>query len=124
MALLVGFERVTTSPTIFFLVSATVVCTAYVVFTTYRRRIPANAPPTVSDDFPLTGAIRYWTRRWDWFQQRRRHSPSGNFSFHAGPNTLVALSGEQGRRVFFESKGLNFNEGYACLRGGFFCRAD
>ncbi|KAF2660583.1 cytochrome P450 6A1 [Lophiostoma macrostomum CBS 122681] len=110
------FETVIPSPSIFLLVLA-VLFTVYVVITTYNRRIPAKAPPAVSGDFPLTGAIQFWTRRWDWFQQMRGHSPSGNFSFHAGPNTLVALSGERGRRIFYENKDLNFNEGYAVLFG-------
>lgn len=111
MALFDSLERVSTSPTVFLLVSTTVLFTAYVLVVTYLRRIPANAPPVASDDFPLTGAVRFWTKRWEWFQQTRLHTPTGNFTFHAGPNTLVALSGEKGRRLFFESRDLGFAEG-------------
>jgi len=44
-------------------------------------------------------------------------SKTGNFSFHAGPNTIVALSGDKGRQLFFDSKELGFAEGYAVLFG-------
>lgn len=111
MAIFDYLERVTTSPTIFLAVSATVLLTAYVLVHTYSRRVPANAPVVVSDDFPLTGAIRFWTKRWEWYRQARHRSQTGNFSFHAGPNTIVGLSGEKGRKLFFESKELAFSEG-------------
>jgi sterol 14-demethylase len=111
MAIFDSLERFSSSPTVFLAVSTAVLLAAYVLVVTYSRRIPANAPPAASDDFPLTGAIRFWTQRWDWYRHSRQQTTTGNFSFHAGPNTLVALSGEKGRRLFFESRDLGFTEG-------------
>ncbi|KAF2184121.1 cytochrome P450 [Zopfia rhizophila CBS 207.26] len=110
-------ERVTTSPTLFLLVAATVLLTAYAVLHSYFRRLPSNAPPTVSDDLPITGAFGFWTRRWDFFRNARAHTSTGNFSFHAGPHTVVGLSGDKGRQLFFESRDLGLAEGYAVLFG-------
>ena len=104
-------ERVTTSPTLFLLVSSLVLSAAYVILHTWFRRLPANAPPAVSDDFPITGAIRFWTKRWDFVRRARDQTSTGNFSFHAGPNTIVALNGDAGRKLFFESRDLGFQEG-------------
>jgi hypothetical protein len=92
-------------------VAASILFTVYVAVLNHFRRIPANAPPKVSDDIPITGALGFWTRRWDWMRLAQLRSPTGNFSYHAGPNTLVGLSGEQGRRLFFENKDLGFAEG-------------
>jgi len=88
-----------------------------VVHTFFIRRIPANAPPEARNNFPVTGAVGFWTKRWDWYRQRRDEAATGNFSFHAGPNTIVGLSGDAGRKLFFESKDLGFSEGYAVLFG-------
>jgi cytochrome P450 len=118
MALIDMVSRVSTSPTIFLLVASAVLFTTYtVVHTFFIRRLHANAPPEVGDNLPITGAIGFWTARWTWFQRHRDQTKTGNFSFHAGPNTIVALSGDKGRRLFFESKDLGFAEGYAVLFG-------
>lgn len=96
----------------------TVLLVAYTIaHTFFIRRLPPNAPPEVSDNIPISGAIGFWTERWSWFRRRRDQSKSGNFSFHAGPNTIVALSGDKGRQLFFDSKDLGFAEGYAVLFG-------
>jgi cytochrome P450 len=118
MALLDMINRVSTSPTIFLLVASAVLFTTYtVIHTFFIRRLPANAPPEVGDNFPITGAFGFWTSRWTWFQRHRDQTKTGNFSFHAGPNTIVALSGDRGRQLFFDSKDLGFAEGYAVLFG-------
>lgn len=118
MALLDFVQRITTSPTLALLFGVAVFFTIYnIVHTFFIRRIPANAPPVVRDNFPITGAWAFWTRRWDWYRQQMRRSNTGNFSFHAGPNTIIGLSGDKGRQLFFESKDLGFGEGYAVLFG-------
>jgi sterol 14-demethylase len=77
----------------------------------YSHRVPANAPPQVSDDLPVVGALGFWTHRWTWWREQRDQSKTGTFSFHAGPNMIVALSGDKGRQLFFDSKDLGFSEG-------------
>ncbi|KAF2822855.1 cytochrome P450 [Ophiobolus disseminans] len=117
MALLDIFDRVSTSPTLILLVASSILFVTYAIINTFTRRLPTNAPPEVSDNLPITGAFGFWTSRWTWFRRQREKSATGNFSFHAGSNTIVALSGDKGRQLFFDSKDLGFAEGYAVLFG-------
>lgn len=54
----------------------------------------------------------------DFCQSAIRQSKSGNFSFYVGNYRVVALSGEERRKLFFENHGLAFSEGYATLLAG------
>lgn len=83
-----------------------------------KPALPPNAPPLVPDAWPLLGSLQFFTERWDYFRRSTQRSRTGNFSFYAGQWPVVALSGDQGRRVFFEEKRLGFSEGYAALLGG------
>jgi len=100
-----------TSPTLLLSVTAALLFSTYLVVHLYLRRLPPNAPKVVSGDYPITGALGFWKARWDFSRDSARQSPTGYYSFHAGPHTVVGLSGPQGRKVFFENKGLGFNEG-------------
>ncbi|TQN66212.1 Obtusifoliol 14-alpha demethylase [Colletotrichum shisoi] len=116
----VTVTAVTTPSTLFLLLLASVpLFGIYVAVYTLSRRVPwpANAPPIALDNYPITGSWGFWGRRWSWHRRQRDATPSGNFAFHAGPNTIVGLSGDAGRRLFFESKDLGFGEGYAVLFG-------
>jgi sterol 14-demethylase len=118
MALSDVFDRFADTKTILlFLVVVLVLTICATVSLPYSHRIPADAPPQVSDDLPIVGALGFWTERWNWWSGRRDQSKTGTFSFHVGPNMVVALSGDKGRRLFFESKDLGFTEGYAVLFG-------
>jgi sterol 14-demethylase len=117
MALLDIVGGVLRSPTLLLLLSAAVILVFVVVHTFFIRKLPTNAPHVASDNYPLTGPWGFWTERWDWYRRQRDQSATGNFSFHAGPNTIVALAGEEGRKLFFESRELGFAEGYAVLFG-------
>jgi cytochrome P450 len=81
------------------------------------RQRSVNLPPTVRDNYPFTGPVGFWTERWTWYKRQRDQAPNGTFSFNVGPNKIIALSGEQGRRMFFESRHLGLTEGYAVLFG-------
>jgi hypothetical protein len=112
MASFIPVERSFMSLAVFGLASATAFFTAYIIVVTYLRRAPTkSAPPVCREDYPLTGAIGFWTKRWDFYKNAVKRSYTGNFSFHAGPNTIVALSGEKGRKLFFESRELNIHDG-------------
>ncbi|KAH9861690.1 hypothetical protein J1614_011443 [Plenodomus biglobosus] len=118
MALSRLFDRITSSYTLTLLAAFVVLSVLFVIIhTLFLRRIPSNAPPTVSDDAPIVGAIGFWTERWSWFERQRNASKTGNFSWHAGAHTILGLSGDKSRQVFFESKELGFKEGYAVLFG-------
>ncbi|XPS91751.1 Sterol 14-alpha-demethylase [Ascochyta lentis] len=117
MALLDVIGCVIRSPTLLLLFSAALVFAFVIVHTFFVRKLPTNAPNAASDNYPVTGPWGFWTERWEWYRRRRDQSTTGNFSFHAGPNTIVALAGEESRKLFFESRELGFAEGYAVLFG-------
>lgn len=117
MALPDVMSCVVRSPTLLLLSTAALILVLVTVHTLFIRRLPANAPHVANDNYPVTGPWGFWTKRWDWYRRRCDQSKTGNFSFHAGPNTIVALSGEDGRKLFFESRELGFTEGYAVLFG-------
>lgn len=117
MALLDVVGCVVKSPTLLLLFTLALAFIFVIFHTLFIRRLPSNAPPAAHDDYPVTGPWGFWTRRWDWYRSHRDQSKTGNFSFHAGPNTIVALTGEEGRKLFFESRELGFAEGYAVLFG-------
>lgn len=77
----------------------------------FRPNFPKQAPKLVSDSLPIVGSLNFFTQRWDFFQSAASHSPTGQFSFYAGRYPVIGLSGDEGRKVFFESKVLNFTEG-------------
>lgn len=103
---------------LFLLLPLAVFYTYNTLYQSYAHKVPANAPPQVDDDSSVTGASGWFTRRWDWCREKRDQSKTGNFSFHAGPRMIVGVSGEKGRRAFFESKDLSFSKGYDILFGG------
>jgi len=79
---------------------------------------PENAPALTSEAWPVLGSLQFFTERWSFFERARAHSHTGNFSFYAGQWPVVAISGEESRKVFFEHRGLGFAEAYAALLGG------
>lgn len=77
-----------------------------------KPAFPSTAPALDTESYPILGAYQFYTRRWDYFQRAMARSHGGNFSFYAGQWPIVALTGDESRKVFFEHKGLNFSEGY------------
>lgn len=71
-----------------------------------------KAPRRVSYGYPLIGNYEFFTARWDLFRKSSILTSSGNFTFFLGPHQIVGLSGDKGRETFFESRDLNFPEGY------------
>ena len=66
-------------------------------------------------NWPIIGsAIGFYTKRYDMIMEGISASKAiggdGNFSFHIGTKHIMALSGPEGRKTFFEEKGLNFAE--------------
>jgi len=99
----------------------TVVSLALGAFAAYlyaARSLPEGAPPLVKGDWPLIGPTTYWTKRWDFFKEATKASLNGSFSFHVGKHVVVGVSGDDGRRVFMESKQLDASSGYATLFAG------
>lgn len=118
MILLDISSRVSASPMMFVLVASVILLAGYALgHTLLFRRLPPNAPSLVSDNYPITGPLGFWTERWTWYKKQRDQAKTGNFSFHAGAHTVVAMSGEKSRQLYFESRELGFTEGYAVLFG-------
>ncbi|TVY73614.1 Sterol 14-demethylase [Lachnellula suecica] len=84
---------------------------------TYRTlqpsfKFPAASPKLTSiSSFPILGATKFFTARWQFFRHARDQSPTGNFSFFLGKHPVVGLTGVEGRKTFFESRELGFGEG-------------
>jgi hypothetical protein len=112
MGLLTSFERVNMSPTLIVTTSLVAWFTYVVVHALFLRKLPQNAPPIAMGNYPVLGAVRFWTDRWGFIKDARRRSPTGNFSFYAGSNLIVGLSGQKGRRLFYETRELTLEEGY------------
>lgn len=77
-----------------------------------RPPFPPNAPLLV-ESLPVIGALRFFSDRNLFLREVAARSPSRQASFYFGKFRIVALSGEDGRKAFFESRELDFNAGYA-----------
>jgi sterol 14-demethylase len=77
-----------------------------------RLSFPHQAPKLASQNYPIVGALGFVTERWTFCQRASVQSPTGNYSFHLGKHRVVGVSGEEGRKVFFENKQLGLSEGY------------
>jgi hypothetical protein len=71
----------------------------------------SKEPKPVPEGYPVVGALRFFTARWDFFREARSHAATGNFGFKIGKHFVVGLSGDKGRQLFFESRDLGFQEG-------------
>ena len=76
-----------------------------------RPSLPSSAPKLLRGGYPVLGALDYFSRRADFYNDGVRATKSGHFSFFFGKHPVIGLSGIEGRRTFFESRGLNLAEG-------------
>jgi hypothetical protein len=84
-----------------------------ILYLSSRFPFPPKAPILTSQNYPIVGALGFFTERWTFCQRASAHSPTGNYSFHLGKHPVIGVSGEEGRKVFFENRQLGFSEGYA-----------
>jgi cytochrome P450 len=93
------------------------VTTFFQVF--YRPSLHKKAPSWwKSNDWPIVGAVKFYTARNDYFREAMAHSATGDFSFMVGKKHIVGMSSPEGRKTFFDSRQLNFTEGFAELLTG------
>lgn len=77
-----------------------------------RPSMPKNAPKLFKPaDWPVVGALRFFTNRGAFLRHGSQSTESGNFSFYLGKHQVVNLASLEGRKVFFESKDLSMSEG-------------
>lgn len=84
-----------------------------------RPALHPKAPPLTKGVYPIIGAPGFFTRRWDFFREAARASPTGNFSFFVGRKPVVGLTSEASRQIFFDNRHFGFAEGYGGLAEGF-----
>jgi hypothetical protein len=84
-----------------------------------RPALHPKAPPLTHGVYPLLGALKFFTRRWEFFRDAALASPTGNFSFFVGRKPVVGLTSENSRQVFFDNRHFGFAEGYGGLAEGF-----
>ncbi|KAI0799377.1 cytochrome P450 6A1 [Xylaria sp. FL0064] len=106
------------SATVWAMVLTTV--TAFLIKVFRRPALPANAPKWYKKgDWPIVGSLEfYYGRRADFVRDAMQASKTGNFSFYIGKKQLIGISGAEGRKLFFESKDLNFPQAFAELLTG------
>lgn len=77
------------------------------------QRPPADvcAPKFYSDGYDLFAAWRFFSSRWDYYQEGTAKR-TRNFSFWIGKYPLVGLTGAAARKTFYEHKALSVNEGH------------
>ena len=95
---------------IFFAVAVPLVFCICYLFS--RASFPPKAPRVAHHNYPVVGALGFFTERWTFCQRAIADSPTGNFSFHVGKNPIIGVSGEEGRKVFFDNRELSLAEGY------------
>ncbi|EXK77807.1 hypothetical protein FOQG_17493 [Fusarium oxysporum f. sp. raphani 54005] len=76
---------------------------------------PSNAPPLVTESYPVLGALRFFKSRKSFCQGSSANTKTGNYSFYVGKHRVVGLSGIEGRKAFYGSKELSMFEGYSVL---------
>ncbi|KAF8879392.1 cytochrome P450 [Infundibulicybe gibba] len=67
--------------------------------------------------FPILTAWPFFTRRFDFLRSHFNSTKERIFRFSILHHSVVALNGEEGRKLFFDDKNLNSIEGYKVLMG-------
>ncbi|KAF8879391.1 hypothetical protein BD779DRAFT_1676436 [Infundibulicybe gibba] len=67
--------------------------------------------------FSILTAWPFFTRRFDFLQFHFNSTKERIFRFNILHHPIVALNGEEGRKLFFDDKNLNSIEGYKVLMG-------
>ncbi|KAF2725222.1 cytochrome P450 [Polychaeton citri CBS 116435] len=107
------------SPTLLLLFGAVLYAVTKIYNSTRRDKISTDAPALLhADEWPLVGSVAFFSERWDFIRKAAAKTKSGCFSFWARNYHVVALTGEEGRRVFMEARELEASEGYEILLGG------
>ncbi|CCO32821.1 hypothetical protein BN14_06884 [Rhizoctonia solani AG-1 IB] len=83
----------------------------------YLLKTDKNAVKRISG-LPFIGQWAFFTRRHDFIKEGFESLPQEtSFGFNILKHQVVALRGEQARKLFFERKDLSFSEGYRLLFG-------
>lgn len=78
---------------------------------TQQVPFPKSAPQLIKGNWPIVGALRFFTSRGPFLKEGASITKTGNFSFYCGKHRVVGLSGIDGRKTFYESKDLSSHQG-------------
>jgi hypothetical protein len=84
----------------------------FICYLSSRTSFPPKTPKIARYNYPIVGALGFFTERWTFCRRAIADSPTGNFSFHLGKHPIIGVSGEEARRVFFDNRQFGFGEGY------------
>jgi sterol 14-demethylase len=76
-----------------------------------RPRLPKNVPSLLRG-LPVFGSIGFYTERFDFIQRIKSMMPGKQFTFYYGRFPIIAMTGEAGRSVVFNTRGLDLKSGY------------
>jgi hypothetical protein len=111
-----GFLERLSLPSLLLLVPIAILTSLmYYILFSPRVEFPLKAPKQASAQYPVVGALGYFSEKWDFYRRSSRESPSGSFSFHLGKHAVVGLAGEVGRQAFYESRELGITQGRVCV---------
>ncbi|KAI0298707.1 cytochrome P450 [Multifurca ochricompacta] len=101
-------------PSAFILVTLSLLLS--VLFLCRNNERHQDAPVTLPRFFPLN-IVPFFRRRHDFLAWGFRVTDQRLFQFRLLRNNVVVISGEQGRKDFFNAKGLDLQEGFRVLSG-------
>lgn len=52
------------------------------------------------------------SKKWDFYREAMKESATGNFSFYLGNHSVVGLAGDEARKLYFDSRDLDFDQGF------------
>lgn len=76
-----------------------------------RPDFPSTAPAYLKG-YPILGSLGFFGKRLDFLKRGQTLSPNRLFSFYYGRHAIVALSGTEGRSLFYTTRSLDLNAGY------------
>ncbi|KAJ3502210.1 hypothetical protein NLJ89_g8990 [Agrocybe chaxingu] len=98
--------------------SASTLGLAFLAFYVYRLFFP-NAKGSIRQlgGFPAVTAWTFFSKRADFLWTHFKRSKEPHFRFQVLQHQVVALRGEEARKAFFDTRSLDFTEGYKILMG-------
>lgn len=99
------------SPAMLVILLTSIILSIYYILFTSRIKFYATSPKQASEQYPIVGALAYFSKKWDFYRRSSAESPTGNFSFYLGQHAVIGLAGETGREAFYNSRQLGLTQG-------------
>jgi hypothetical protein len=111
-SIMAAFLEQLSLPSLLLLIPITILTSLiyYILFSPVVEFSP-KAPKQASAQYPIVGALGYFSEKWEFYRRSIHESPSGSFSFYLGKHAVVGLGGETGRHAFYESRELGITQG-------------